>query len=217
MHTPDIGFEKICCFFLLISHPRDTVSHYAVVHFSVSNRLNRTFHDISGKSMWTPPWRCNFVSGREVTPICVVKLRPTKHGVFANWVVLRRQSGKCCLDGMTLLVTFASKNGWISWMWLVHFKDFPFQGEMFGFVYHWLVHFFRALQRYTAVYGPKYATLGSGFPAMSRHTFQAEKVSCSFPTIATLRSQSQKTPKGPKGLDTYTYHPTCFCLKDPTN
>ena len=200
------------------SHPRDTVSHYAVVHFSVSNRLNRTFHDISGKSMWTPPWRCNFVSGREVTPICVVKLRPTQHGVFANWVVLRPQSGKCCLDGMTLCVTFASKTGWISWMWLVHFKISHFRVRCLGlFIIDSLTFSGLCNDVYCSLWS-KICYVSLGFPAMSCHApSRLRRCHVPFQPLQLWGRSLQKTPKGSKGLDTLHVSSHLFCLKDPTN
>lgn len=44
-----------------------------------------------------------------------------------------------------------------------------------------------------------------GFPSyVMSCPFQAEKVSCSFPTIATLRSQPPKNPQGPQRVGHYT-------------
>lgn len=89
--------------------------------------------------------------------------------------------------------------------------------EMFGFCLSLISWLFRALQRYTAVYGPIcYVRLG--FPAMSIMPFQAEKVSCSFPTRLEWKTYNFEVAVS-KAQRVGHLHVSShlFCLKHPTN
>lgn len=214
MHAPDIGFENMLCFlssFLTpkrycISLSRCSLFSIQQVEPHLSWHLREIYVDPTLEMQLRFGARTNAYLCSQATPDaarCVCKL-----GGFetTEWQML--------LGWHDVMGDLRSKNGWISWMWLVHFKDFPFQGEMFGFVYHWLVDFFRALQRYMVLH----ATLGSVFPAMSIMPLPGWKgAMVPFQPTSTLRSQSPKTPKGPKGLDTLHVSSHLFCWKDPTN